>query len=207
VVQAYREAQRDLFDYQVCQQGPRWGRCETGDRFFAGILQGGMREVTEAIRHGLYRSFLLVRSGRAQYLGHQLTSCSSLQSPSRQEDSHRKDHRSHGRTTKVRRCFAISVTLLTSESCREGKIKYIGLSEVSADTLRRACKVHHVDAVQLEYSPFSLEVEQFGLLDACRELGVALVAYSPLGMPVTHSYHSIGQRLILLGYRSGHAYR
>ncbi|KAI5455510.1 hypothetical protein NCC49_000318 [Naganishia albida] len=64
---------------------------------------------------------------------------------------------------------------------KEGKIKYIGLSEVSADTLRRACKIHHVDAVQLEYSPFSLEVEQFGLLDACRELGVALVAYSPLG--------------------------
>jgi aryl-alcohol dehydrogenase-like predicted oxidoreductase len=74
-----------------------------------------------------------------------------------------------------------SDTLLTH---REGKIKYIGLSEVSADTLRRACKVHHVDAVQLEYSPFSLEVEQFGLLDACRELGVALVAYSPLGTPV-----------------------
>lgn len=66
-------------------------------------------------------------------------------------------------------------------TCREGKINYIGLSEVSADTLRRACKIHHVDAVQLEYSPFSLEVEQFGLLDACRELGVALVAYSPLG--------------------------
>ncbi|KAJ9090919.1 hypothetical protein QFC19_009345 [Naganishia cerealis] len=62
----------------------------------------------------------------------------------------------------------------------QGKIKYIGLSEVSAATLRRACAVAHVDAVQMEYSPFSLEVEQFGVLDACRELGVALVAYSPL---------------------------
>ena len=79
----------------------------------------------------------------------------------------------------------------------EGKIKYIGLSEVSADTLRRACKVHHVDAVQLEYSPFSLEVEQFGLLDACRELGVALVAYSPLGM--LHSVTLKRLRLIILG--------
>ncbi|KAJ9123361.1 hypothetical protein QFC22_001560 [Naganishia vaughanmartiniae] len=64
---------------------------------------------------------------------------------------------------------------------RQGKIKYIGLSEVSAATIRRACAVAHVDAVQMEYSPFSLEVEQFGVLDACRELGVALVAYSPLG--------------------------
>ncbi|KAJ9107354.1 hypothetical protein QFC21_000804 [Naganishia friedmannii] len=63
----------------------------------------------------------------------------------------------------------------------QGKIKYIGLSEVSAATIRRACAVAHVDAVQMEYSPFSLEVEQFGVLDACRELGVALVAYSPLG--------------------------
>lgn len=52
---------------------------------------------------------------------------------------------------------------------------------MSAATIRRACAVAHVDAVQMEYSPFSLEVEQFGVLDACRELGVALVAYSPLG--------------------------
>jgi aryl-alcohol dehydrogenase-like predicted oxidoreductase len=37
---------------------------------------------------------------------------------------------------------------------REGKIKYLGLSEVSSETLRRACKVHHISAVQVEYSPF-----------------------------------------------------
>ena len=66
---------------------------------------------------------------------------------------------------------------------QEGKIKYIGLSEVSADSLRRACKVEHVDAVQMEYSPFALEIEKesFGLLKAARELGVAIVAYSPIG--------------------------
>lgn len=66
---------------------------------------------------------------------------------------------------------------------QEGKIKYIGLSEVSADSLRRACKVEHVDAVQMEYSPFSLEIEkpEFDLLKAARELGVAIVAYSPIG--------------------------
>jgi len=65
----------------------------------------------------------------------------------------------------------------------EGKIKYLGLSECSAESLRRACKVHHISAVQIEYSPFSLDIEssQIGLLKACRELGVAIVAYSPIG--------------------------
>lgn len=62
---------------------------------------------------------------------------------------------------------------------KEGKIRYLGLSECSADTLRRACKVHHIAAVQVEYSPFSMDIEQNGLLEACRELGVAVVAYSP----------------------------
>lgn len=65
----------------------------------------------------------------------------------------------------------------------EGKIKYIGLSECSSESLRRACKVEHIDAVQIEYSPFSLDIEndQIGLLKTCRELGVAVVAYSPIG--------------------------
>ncbi|KAH6639134.1 NADP-dependent oxidoreductase domain-containing protein [Boeremia exigua] len=63
----------------------------------------------------------------------------------------------------------------------EGKIKYLGLSEVSSDTLRRAYKVHPISAVQVEYSPFALEIEkQIDLLKTCRELGVAVVAYSPL---------------------------
>ncbi len=65
----------------------------------------------------------------------------------------------------------------------EGKIGYLGLSECSADSLRRACAVHHISAVQIEYSPFTLDIEseQVGLLKACRELGVAVVPYSPLG--------------------------
>lgn len=66
-----------------------------------------------------------------------------------------------------------------AELKKEGKIKYLGLSECSAETLRRACKVHHISAVQVEYSPFSMDIEQNGLLAACRELGVAIVAYSP----------------------------
>lgn len=66
----------------------------------------------------------------------------------------------------------------------EGKIKHIGLSEVTSATLRRAYKIAPVAAVQLEYSPFVLEVERpegTHLLDTCRELGVSLVCYSPLG--------------------------
>jgi aryl-alcohol dehydrogenase-like predicted oxidoreductase len=65
----------------------------------------------------------------------------------------------------------------------QGKIRYLGLSECSAESLRRAHKIHPISAVQMEYSPFSLEVEstQYRLLETCRELGVALVAYSPLG--------------------------
>jgi aryl-alcohol dehydrogenase-like predicted oxidoreductase len=57
------------------------------------------------------------------------------------------------------------------------------LSEVSSQTLRRACKVVHIDAVQIEYSPFTIDIEdpKIALLKTCRELGVAVIAYSPLG--------------------------
>ncbi|KZV64167.1 Aldo/keto reductase [Peniophora sp. CONT] len=70
-----------------------------------------------------------------------------------------------------------------AELVREGKVKYIGLSEVSEKTLRRAHAVHPIAALQVEYSPFVLDIERpdVGLLSACRELGVAVVAYSPLG--------------------------
>ncbi|CAF3771699.1 unnamed protein product [Rotaria sordida] len=69
------------------------------------------------------------------------------------------------------------------ELVQAGKVKYIGLSECSSDTLRRAHAVHPISAVQIEYSPFSLEIEheEIGLLKTCRELGVAIVCYSPLG--------------------------
>ena len=63
---------------------------------------------------------------------------------------------------------------------KEGKIRHIGLSEVSAQTLRRACKVHPITAVQTENSLWTREPEG-GILKACRELGVGFVPYSPLG--------------------------
>ena len=65
----------------------------------------------------------------------------------------------------------------------EGKIRYLGISEVSAATLRRAHAVHPITALQIEYSPFALEIEspKVDLLNTCRELGIAVVAYSPIG--------------------------
>lgn len=61
-----------------------------------------------------------------------------------------------------------------------GKVRHLGLSEVSAATLRRACAVHPITALQSEYSLWTREVEQ-EVLATARELGVGLVAYSPLG--------------------------
>ncbi|KAK6223038.1 aldo/keto reductase [Colletotrichum tabaci] len=66
----------------------------------------------------------------------------------------------------------------------EGKIKYLGISECSSATLRRAHAVHPISAVQVEYNPWSLEIEGAAgtnLLQTCRELGVTVFAYSPLG--------------------------
>lgn len=63
---------------------------------------------------------------------------------------------------------------------QEGKIKYVGLSEASVDTIRRAHAVHPITAVEMEYSLWSREIEE-DVLPICRELGIGTVAYSPLG--------------------------
>ncbi|PKC13138.1 aldo/keto reductase [Rhizophagus irregularis] len=79
-----------------------------------------------------------------------------------------------------------------AELVKEGKVKYIGLSECSAETLRRAHKVHPIAAIQMEYSPWTLDIEKNGIMEACRELGVTIVAYSPLGRGfLTGKYKSI----------------
>lgn len=62
----------------------------------------------------------------------------------------------------------------------EGKVKYIGLSECSASTIRRAHKIHPITAIQMEYSLWSRGIEE-EVLPTCKELGIGLVAYSPLG--------------------------
>lgn len=67
-----------------------------------------------------------------------------------------------------------------AELVGEGKVRFLGLSEVAPSTLRRAHRVHPISAVQSEYSLWSRDPED-GVLAACRELGVGFVAYSPLG--------------------------
>jgi aryl-alcohol dehydrogenase-like predicted oxidoreductase len=67
-----------------------------------------------------------------------------------------------------------------AELVKEGKVRYLGLSEASAKTLRRAAKVHSIAALQNEYSLWTRDPENEALA-TCRELGIGLVAYSPLG--------------------------
>ncbi|NVO86494.1 aldo/keto reductase [Hymenobacter terrestris] len=68
-----------------------------------------------------------------------------------------------------------------SRLVEEGKVRYLGLSEVSADELRRGHAVHPISALETEYSLFDRTVEENGMLALTRELGVGFVGYSPLG--------------------------
>ena len=63
----------------------------------------------------------------------------------------------------------------------EGKVRYLGLSEASAETLRRANAVHQITALQSEYSLWTRDVEDNDVLATCRDLNIGFVAYSPLG--------------------------
>jgi aryl-alcohol dehydrogenase-like predicted oxidoreductase len=67
-----------------------------------------------------------------------------------------------------------------SRLVEQGKVRYLGMSEAGPQTLRRACKVHPITALQTEYSLWSRDPED-GLLELCRELKIGFVAYSPLG--------------------------
>ncbi len=67
-----------------------------------------------------------------------------------------------------------------AELVKEGKVRYLGLSECSVETLRRASKVHPITALQTEYSLWTRDIEA-AILPVCRELSIGLVAYSPLG--------------------------
>ncbi|HEX3739349.1 MAG TPA: aldo/keto reductase [Terriglobales bacterium] len=67
-----------------------------------------------------------------------------------------------------------------AELVKEGKIRHIGLSEAGPETLKRAAKVHNITALQSEYSLWTRDPED-RVLPTCRELGIGLVAYSPLG--------------------------
>ena len=67
-----------------------------------------------------------------------------------------------------------------AELVEQGKVRYLGLSEAAASTIRRAQAVHPIAAVQTEYSMWTRDVEE-EILPTCRELGIGFVAYSPLG--------------------------
>ena len=68
-----------------------------------------------------------------------------------------------------------------AELVKEGKVRYLGLSEAAPETIRRAANVHPIAALQTEYSLWTRDPEENGVLDAVRELGIGFVAYSPLG--------------------------
>ncbi|WP_211166321.1 aldo/keto reductase [Mucilaginibacter robiniae] len=68
-----------------------------------------------------------------------------------------------------------------SQLVQSGKVKYIGLSEVAADTIRKAHAIHPITAVQTEYSIFERDPEVNGVLTTLQELGIGFVAYSPVG--------------------------
>lgn len=67
-----------------------------------------------------------------------------------------------------------------SDLVKEGKVRYLGLSEASAESIRRAIKIHPITALQTEYSLWSRDIEK-EILPTCRQLGITLVAYAPLG--------------------------
>jgi aryl-alcohol dehydrogenase-like predicted oxidoreductase len=68
-----------------------------------------------------------------------------------------------------------------AELVREGKTRFISLSECSAESLRRGSIVHPLASLQMEYSLFSRDAEQQGQIETCKELGMAMMAYAVLG--------------------------
>ena len=88
-----------------------------------------------------------------------------------------------------------------AELVDEGKVRAIGLSEPSADTLRRAAAIHPIAAVESEYSIFSRDIEA-EVMPACAELGVSLVAYSPLGRGMLTGAFSADTQLAQTDFRS-----
>ena len=90
-----------------------------------------------------------------------------------------------------------------AELIKAGKVKYIGLSEPSVATVRRAHKVHPLTSVQNEYSLFTRDPEH-GMLDALRELGISLIAYSPLGRGFLAGRFDNPDQLAEKDWRRGH---
>lgn len=87
----------------------------------------------------------------------------------------------------------------------EGKIRYLGLSECSAATIRRAHAVHAIFAYQVEYSTLFLDIEspEHDILRACRELGIVIVVYSPIARGILAGSIKMRADLGLGDFRAG----
>jgi aryl-alcohol dehydrogenase-like predicted oxidoreductase len=86
---------------------------------------------------------------------------------------------------------------------KEGKVRYLGLSEARPETIRRANKVHQITALQTEYSLWTRHVED-EILSTCRELGIGFVAYSPLGRGFLSARFKSGEDFEKKDYRLNH---
>ncbi len=86
---------------------------------------------------------------------------------------------------------------------KEGKVRFLGLSEAAPNTIRRAYKVHKITALQTEYSLWTRDPEM-ELLDLCQELGISFVAYSPLGRGFLSGRFKPDQELPENDYRKNH---
>ncbi len=80
-----------------------------------------------------------------------------------------------------------------AELVKEGKVRYLGLSEASAESLKKAHAIHPITALQSEYSMITRDVETNGILDTVRELGIALVPYSPMARGLFSNINSVEQ--------------
>lgn len=145
------------------------------ERLLSGLLANRRREVVLATKFGIVRNADGLSSGVDGRAANVHASCDA--SLRRLGVNHIDLYYLH----RVDRSVPIEETIgAMAELVRSGKVRHIGLSEASAETIRRAHQVHPIAAVQSEYSLWTRDVEA-EVLPTCRELGIALVPYSPLG--------------------------
>jgi len=145
------------------------------ERLLSGLLANRRREVVLATKFGIVRNADGLSAGVNGKPSHVHASCDA--SLRRLGVNHIDLYYLH----RVDRSVPIEETVgAMAELVRAGKVRHLGLSEASAETIRRAHRVHPIAAVQSEYSLWTRDVEA-EVLPTCRELGIALVPYSPLG--------------------------
>lgn len=145
------------------------------ERLLSGLLANRRREVVLATKFGIVRDAEGLSAGVNGKPAHVHAACDA--SLRRLGVNHIDLYYLH----RVDRTVPIEDTVgAMAALVRSGKVRHLGLSEASAETIRRAHRVHPIAAVQTEYSLWTRDVEA-EILPTCRELGIALVPYSPLG--------------------------